>query len=37
MEDALIEGAKSTLDYVDLKVKRLPDRMFAKDYMRKLQ
>lgn len=37
MEDALIEGAKSTLDYVNLKVKRLPDRMFAKDYMRKLQ
>jgi len=37
MEDAVIEGAKSTLDYADLKIKELPDRMFAKDYMRKLQ
>lgn len=37
MEDALIEGAKSTLDYADLKIKDLPDKMFAKDYMKKLQ
>jgi hypothetical protein len=37
MEDALIEGAKSTLDYADLRVKDLPDKMFAKDYMKKLQ
>ena len=37
MEDALIEGAKSTLDYADLRPKDLPDRMFAKDYMKKLQ
>ena len=37
MEDAVVEGAKSTLDYAELKVKDLPDRMFAKDYMRKLQ
>jgi hypothetical protein len=37
MEDALIEGAKSTLDYTDLAVKDLPDRMFAKDYMKKFQ
>jgi outer membrane lipoprotein-sorting protein len=37
MEDALIEGAKSTLDYAELKIKDLPDRMFAKDYMKKLQ
>jgi len=37
MEDALVEGAKSILDYSELKVKDLPDRMFAKDYMRKLQ
>jgi len=37
MEDAVVEGAKSTLEYAELKVKELPDRMFAKDYMRKLQ
>jgi hypothetical protein len=37
MEDALIEGAKSTLDYADLKIRELPDKMFAKDYMKKLQ
>jgi len=37
MEDALIEGAKSVLDYSELRAKELPDRMFAKDYMKKLQ
>jgi outer membrane lipoprotein-sorting protein len=37
MEDALIEGATSTLDYAELRIKDLPDRMFAKDYMRKFQ
>lgn len=37
MEDALVEGAKSLLDYSDLKAKDLPDKMFAKDYMRRLQ
>jgi outer membrane lipoprotein-sorting protein len=37
MEDALIEGAKSSLDYSDLRIKDIPDRMFAKDYMRRLQ
>ena len=37
MEDALIDGAKSTLDYADLRPKDLPDRMFAKDYMKKFQ
>ena len=37
MEDAIIEGAKSTLDYSELRVKELPDRMSVKDYMKKLQ
>jgi len=37
MEDALTEGAKSMLDYTDLKLRDLPDKMFAKDYMRRLQ
>jgi hypothetical protein len=37
MEDAVVEGAKSLLDYSDLRIKDLPDRMFAKDYMKRLQ
>lgn len=37
MEDALIAGAKSTLEYTELRVKDLPDKMFAKDYMKRLQ
>jgi outer membrane lipoprotein-sorting protein len=37
MEDAVVEGAKSSLDYTDLRIKDLPDRMFAKDYMKRLQ
>ena len=37
MEDALIEGAKSVLDYSDLKAKDIPERTFAKDNMRRLQ
>lgn len=37
MEDALIEGAKSVLDYSELKTKELADKIFAKDYMRRFQ
>jgi len=37
MEDAVVEGAKSALDYSELRIKDLPDRMFAKDYMKKFQ
>jgi hypothetical protein len=37
MEDALTEGAKSVLDYSELRAKDLPDKMFAKDYMKRLQ
>jgi hypothetical protein len=37
MEDALLEGSKSVLEYSDLRPKDLPDRMFAKDYMKKFQ
>jgi hypothetical protein len=33
----LVEGARSVLDYNELQIKELPDRMFAKDYMRKFQ
>lgn len=37
MDDALVEGAKSSLEYSDLRSKDVPDRMFAKDYMKRLQ
>jgi outer membrane lipoprotein-sorting protein len=37
MEDAVVEGAKSLMDYSDLRNKNFSDRMFAKDYMRRLQ
>ncbi|HWP60813.1 MAG TPA: outer membrane lipoprotein-sorting protein [Candidatus Acidoferrales bacterium] len=37
MEDALTEGSRSVLEYTDLKLRDLPDKMFAKDYMRRLQ
>jgi hypothetical protein len=37
MEDAVVEGAKSILDYAELKIKDFPDKIFAKDYMRRLQ
>lgn len=37
MEDALVEGARSILDYSDLHPKDLPDRVFTKDYMKRLQ
>ena len=37
MEDAVVEGGKSLLDYSDLKSKDLPDKFFAKDYMKRLQ
>ena len=37
MEDAIVEGARSILDYTELKTKDHPDRIFAKDYMKKLQ
>lgn len=36
MEDALIDGSKSVLEYNDLRVKDFPDKIFAKDYMKRL-
>jgi outer membrane lipoprotein-sorting protein len=36
MEDALIDGSKSVLEYSELRVKDLPDKIFAKDYMKRL-
>jgi hypothetical protein len=36
MEDALIDGSKSVLEYSDLRMKDFPDKIFAKDYMKRL-
>jgi outer membrane lipoprotein-sorting protein len=36
MEDALIDGSKSLLEYSDLRIKDFPDKIFAKDYMKRL-
>jgi Outer membrane lipoprotein-sorting protein len=36
MEDALIDGSKSVLEYNDLRTKDFPDKIFAKDYMKRL-
>jgi outer membrane lipoprotein-sorting protein len=36
MEDALIDGSKSLLEYSDLRMKDFPDKIFAKDYMKRL-
>jgi hypothetical protein len=36
MEDALRQGEQSVLDYSDMKPRDLPDRMFTKDYLRRL-
>ena len=35
MEDALLDGTKSVLEYSDLRVKDFPDKIFAKDYMKR--
>lgn len=37
MEDALKPGERSILDYRDMKLRDLPDRVFTKDYLKRLQ
>lgn len=37
MEDALRKGEKSILDYRNITERRLPDKIFTKDYLKKLQ
>jgi len=37
MTDALNKGEVSTLDYSDLRLRDLPDRVFTKDYLKRLQ
>ena len=36
MTDAVKTGDQSTLDYSELELRELPDRMFTKDYMKRL-
>jgi outer membrane lipoprotein-sorting protein len=37
MEDALKPGEKSVLEYSQMKLRDLPDKVFSKDYLKKLQ
>ena len=37
MEDALRHGEQSTLDYQGMKLRELPDKIFTKDYLKKLE
>lgn len=37
MEDALRKGEESVLDYADMKLRELPDKIFTKDYLKKLE
>lgn len=37
MEDALRAGNKSVLEYSEMKLRDLPDKMFTKDYLKKLE
>jgi len=37
MEDALHRGVKSVLEYKNMRLKKLPDKYFTKDYLKKLQ
>jgi len=37
MDDALHEGEKSVLDYSAMKLRDLPDKVFTKDYLKKLE
>jgi len=36
MEDALSQGEKSTLEYSEMKLRDLEDKIFTKDYPKKL-
>jgi hypothetical protein len=36
MEDSLISGSKSVLDYSNFQLKSLADKIFTKDYLKKL-
>jgi hypothetical protein len=37
MDDALKQGHESVLDYQDMRLRDLPEKIFTKDYLKKLQ
>jgi outer membrane lipoprotein-sorting protein len=37
MHDALREGEESVLEYADMKLRDLPDKIFTKDYLKRLE
>ena len=37
MQDALRKGEESTLDYADMRLRDLPDKIFTKDYLKRLE
>jgi hypothetical protein len=37
MQDALRQGDQSVLEYSDMRLRDLPDRMFSKDYLKRLE
>jgi outer membrane lipoprotein-sorting protein len=37
MEDALHKGLKSVLEYSNMRTRKIPDKVFTKDYLKKLQ
>jgi hypothetical protein len=37
MEDALRKGEQSALDYSAMKLRDLPDKVFTKDYLKRLE
>ena len=37
MQDALRSGEESVLEYSDMRLRDLPDKMFTKDYLKRLE
>ena len=37
MEDALRKGRRSSLEYTNMTIRKIPDKVFTKDYLKKLQ
>ena len=37
MHDALREGEESVMEYADLRARELPDKIFTKDYLKRLE
>jgi hypothetical protein len=37
MQDALRQGEESLLEYADMRLRDLPDKIFTKDYLKRLE